>query len=600
MKMKKLIYITGVLVISVMSSCNEYLEAPGKSTLDESVIFSQPDLAKGAIDGIKVPFAETNSYRGRYLPWYGMNTDVEWHFASDDANDNAALVNYSAQSNNSNMNTENNAWAMMYQGIERANICIEGLRQYGNPEPGTFMGHLLGEAITLRAVYYADLLKAWGDVVARFEPINSETLYLPRTNRDEIYKRLLSDLEEAAELVPWPNETANTTNVERINKAFVKGLRARLALAAGGFSQYPDGVRLSNDPDLGRQAMYQLALDECLDIIQSGTARLEPSFETLWRKYNADDITAGGESLWEIPFSPGRGRWLFTFAVRHRSVDKYTGQPRGGQAGPMPFLYYDYADNDTRRDVTCVPYEWKDVSPATDIAEQQPTSIDTWAFGKFRYEWKFEEAGIRVTSSNDDGTNFMYMRYAEVLLMAAEAANELQGPGAAAPYLKEIRQRAFSQENWPTMVDAYVDGISSKEDMFDAIVEEHRLEFCGEMQRKQALIRWNLLKTKLDEAKEKLYDLRSRSGGYTDVSPTLYYQIGEDGESLEFYGLNRGELDDRSAEFESSMNWAVEGQITDEKIETIYVRNPDQNQFWPIWQVFIDASNGQLVNYGNE
>src|SRR5690606_33354270 len=201
-------YITGVLVISVMSSCNEYLEAPGKSTLDESVIFSQPDLAKGAIDGIKVPFAETNSYRGRYLPWYGTNTDVEWHFASDDANDNAALVNYSAQSNNSNMNTENNAWAMMYQGIERANICIEGLRQYGNPEPGTFMGHLLGEAITLRAVYYADLLKAWGDVVARFEPINSETLYLPRTNRDEIYKRLLSDLEEAAELVPWPNETA--------------------------------------------------------------------------------------------------------------------------------------------------------------------------------------------------------------------------------------------------------------------------------------------------------------------------------------------------------------------------------------------------------
>src|SRR5690606_21034729 len=126
-------------------------------------------------------------------------------------------------------------------------------------------------------------------------------------------------------------------------------------------------------------------------------------------------------------------------------------------------------------------------------------------------------------------------------------------------YLKEIRQRAFSEENWPTMVDAYVDGISSKEDMFDAIVEEHKLEFCGEMQRKQALIRWNLLKTKLDEAKEKLYDLRSRSGEYTNVSPTLYYRIGEDGESLEFYGLNRGELEDKSSEYESSRNWAVVG-----------------------------------------
>ena len=61
-------------------------------------------------------------------------------------------------------------------GIERANICIRGLRTFGNPEPGTELGQLLGEALTLRAIYYADLMKAWGDVPARFEPINSETI----------------------------------------------------------------------------------------------------------------------------------------------------------------------------------------------------------------------------------------------------------------------------------------------------------------------------------------------------------------------------------------------------------------------------------------
>ena len=292
----------------------------------------------------------------------------------------------------------------------------------------------------------------------------------------------------------------------------------------------------------------------------------------------------------------GRGRWLFTFAIRHRSTDKYTGQARGGQAGPPPYLYYDYAENDTRRDVTCAPYEWKDVSPATDIAEQQPTSITQWGFGKFRYEWKFEEAGIRVTSSNDDGTNFMYMRYAEVLLMAAEAANELQGPSAAAPYLKEIRRRAFDQADWATMVDAYVDGLSSKQAMFDAIVEEQKLEFSGEMQRKQALIRWNLLKTKLDEAKTKMDNLRNTSGQYSDVPQTLFYRLAEDGETLEFYGLNRGETEDKSAEYTSSMDWAVPDEITDEQIQTIYTQNPDEHQYWPIWQVFIDASNGQLTN----
>jgi hypothetical protein len=594
--MKKILYIalTGILIVTVTTSCEDFLEAPAKSTLDESVIFSTYDLAKGAVDGIKVSFAETNSYRGRWLPFYGMNTDIEWHNSSENTDDNYDLVKYNAKPINDRMNTTNNAWAKMYEGIERANMCIRGLRAFGNTESDAEMGHLLGEALTLRAIFYADLVKTWGDVPMRFEPITTETLYLPKSSRDEIYKQLLMDLEEAATLVPWPNETTNTTTVERVNRAFVKGLRARLALAAGGYSQYPDGIRLSNDPELARQAMYEIALSECEDVIQSQTAHLEPSFEQLWRKFNEDNITAGGESLWEIPFSPGRGRWLFTFAIRHRSVDKYTGQPRGGQAGPLPYLFYDYDPKDVRRDITCIPYEWKDVRPATDIAEQQPTGLDTWAFGKFRYEWK----NVYVTSSNDDGTNFMYMRYAEILMMAAEAALELGDEGTAKLYLKQIRRRAFNQADWPSKVDAYVDGLSGAA-LFDALVEEHKLEFTGEMQRKQALIRWNILKTKLDEAKSKMYDLRSRAGDYADVPETLYYRLASDGETLEFYGLERGETEDRSSEYSDAMDWAVPDQLEDIKIESMYDADPDTRQYWPIWQVFIDGSNGQLVNdYG--
>src|SRR5690606_31430688 len=123
------------------------------------------------------------------------------------------LVNYDAKPGNSQMNTENNAWAQMYSSIERANIVIRGIRTYGNPMPDTEMGHLLGEALTLRAIVYADLTKAWGDVPARFEPINSSTIYIPKSSRDVIYKQLLADLGEAADLVPWPNETAWTTSV---------------------------------------------------------------------------------------------------------------------------------------------------------------------------------------------------------------------------------------------------------------------------------------------------------------------------------------------------------------------------------------------------
>ncbi|MEP6262207.1 MAG: RagB/SusD family nutrient uptake outer membrane protein [Gillisia sp.] len=594
--MKNLIKIFSLLIIAgLLVSCEEdrdFLDAPAKSTLDESIIFSTVGLAQGAVDGILEPMGQTNSYRGRFIPYYGFNTDVEYNYASNPSGGaNSDLVTYSAQPSNSTMNSENNAWAMMYQGIERANIVIRGLRNYGNPEPGTEFGQLLGTALTYRAIYYADLMKAWGDVPARFEPITTETIYLGKTSRDVIYKQLIEDLGEASELVAWPNASAATSTVERINKAFVKGLRARLALVASGYQQYPDGIRRSNDPDLSVQKMYQLALDETRSVINSGTASLEPSFENFWRKYNEENISAGGESLWEIPFSDGRGRVLFSFAVRHRSADQFTGQARGGTAGPTPPVWYDFDEEDTRREVTSVPYQW---GTAIDgIAKQELQGIDIWYFGKYRYEWM----NRFVTSTNDDGVNWIYMRYAEILLTAAEAANELEGPGAAAPYLKEIRRRAFPVSQHAEKVDAYVDALSSKEAMFNAIVEEYKFEFTGEMDRKMDLIRWNLLGQKLEEAKEKLINLQNRTGEYANVPTTLYYKYQDDGYTLDIYGLNRGETTDPGAEY-SAFNW---NQSLDRIINTIYQPgvNVDERQFWPIWQVFIDASNGLLVNdYG--
>ena len=101
--MKNRILVFAIIISSILSSCEEdYLDSKTLSTLDESVIFSTPGLAQGAVDGIKVPFGETNSYRGRFLPWYGLNTDIEWYNASEStSNDNATLCNYNALPNNS-------------------------------------------------------------------------------------------------------------------------------------------------------------------------------------------------------------------------------------------------------------------------------------------------------------------------------------------------------------------------------------------------------------------------------------------------------------------------------------------------------------------
>lgn len=597
MKNIKATIFLGLLTLTLFNSCQEldsnFLDAPAKSTLDESLIFSQPGLARGAVNGILEPMGQTNSYRGRHIPFYGFNTDTEWNYNSASVgNSTGELMIYDAKPNNQTMNRTNSSWAMIYTGIERANICIRGLRQFGNPAPGNELGQLLGEALALRAMYYSDLIKTWGDVPARFEPINSETIYIEKSSRDIIYKQIIADLGEASDLVAWPNEIPATTTVEKVNKAFVKGLRARVALAASGFQQYPnDGVRRSNDPELSVANMYKIALDECRDVINSGTARLEPSFETLWRKLNEENITAGGESLWEIPFSSGRGRVNFSFAVRHRSVDQYTGQPRGGIAGPLPTVFYDYDGSDTRRDVTCVPYQW--AKAVNGFSQQELVALNTWYFGKYRYEWM----NRYVTSTNDDGVNKIYMRYAEILLMAAEAANELEGVAAAAPYLKQIRRRAFDPADHATKVDAYVNAIGSKEEMLAAIVDEHKYEFTGEMERKQALIRWNLLGANLAAAKQKMFDLRNRTGEYADVPTTLYFKYEADNETLDIYGLNRGENTNPGPDY-SAKDWT---NLEDNRINALFKEgvNPDERQFWPIWQTFLDTSNGKLVNdYG--
>ncbi|MGY5251674.1 RagB/SusD family nutrient uptake outer membrane protein [Sphingobacterium spiritivorum] len=587
--MKKTFYkiaFAAVLGTSLVS-CNKLLDAPVQSAMDESVIFSSPVLAEGAVAGILQSFGETNSYRGRYLVYYGINTDNEvGNSLKNTTDEKSLLANYQTNANNTQMNTDNNAWAKFYEAIERANLAIRGLRAYGNIENNAQLAQILGEVLVLRAVVYNDLVKGWGDVPARFEPLTSANTYVPRSDRDIIYKQILADLKEAENYLPWPNGNTKTQSVEKVNKAFAKGLRARIALAAGGYAQHADGVRLSRDPDLERTKMYQIAKEECLDVINSGTLRLL-GFEEVFRTLCQETNLAGKESMWEIPFSEGRGRVLFDLGVKHTTTDKYTMQNKGGTNGPNPIMWYEYDKDDVRRAVSVVPYEWTN-------GKQVPTNLNKWYFGKYRYEWMKRV----VTSTNDDGLNWMYMRYSDVVLMAAEALNELDGPQAAAAYLKMIRDRAFPTH--PEKVTAYMSAVTvSKEAFFNAIVDERSLEFTGEMLRKGDLIRWNLLSAKLNEAKQKLQLLENRQGRYAGYPKNIYYKTLADGESVGIYGLESGDTDAIGATYGTSKTWKLAADNDQVAYwDAMFLRDPNLQQFWPIWQFFIEASNGQLTNSG--
>ncbi len=592
--------IFSMALVAGMTSCD--LEAPTQSTLDGSSVYSVYSLAEAEVMSIHVSFGETNSYRGRFLPYYGLNTDVEVpsgsapSFASKN-DDKQNLVNYDTSESNGQMNTDNNAYGKFYEGIERANLAIEGLRQYGDVANNKNMAQLLGEALTLRAVIYADLTKAWGDVPARFTPNSNDNIYMPRCNRDSIYKVLLADLKEAEDYCYWPNQNSVTKTTVRVSKSFVKALRARIALYAGGYGLRGDGYRLSKDPELAPEKMYQIAKEECEDIINAGYNKLG-SFKENFTKLCQDNVTAGGESIWEIPFSDGRGRVLYTWGVKHAKADQYTKQPQGGVNGPAPYLYYDYDADDARRDITCVPYQWSK-ELINGKSHQELRKISQWCFGKLRYEWMKRI----VTSTNDDGVNFQYMRLADVYLMAAEAENLLGNTSTAWNYMEPVLARVLPAAKVNALKAKYC---ASKDAFQQGIIEQRGFEFAGEQLRKADLVRWGIIDNKMAEAKQKLTDLANRQGAYEGLPDKIYYTLDTDGETLKLYGLNKGEDNaDKIKELKAAgwenKSWFVSNGaniITEDYINGLYVEQPSTHCLWPIWKTFIDKSNGYLNNDG--
>lgn len=619
MKTFKNIFI-GVAAMGLFASCSDVLDVENKSSMSEDVIFSTESLANDAIMGIHQSFGETNSYRGRFIPYFGINTDCEIFnnyggLADPTTDKEGSLACYSAPVDNTYMNTDNNAWAKLYEAIERANKGIDSMEKYSNLKDQN-MAQLYGEFLTLRAFIYFDLVKAWGDVPYRFEPISSETMYLERASRVVVLKKCLEDLEKASDYLGWPNENSYTSSTERVSKSFAKGLRARIALFLAGKSTWPVGatetdlsnaspteweVRYNLSSDAERNEMYKIARDECKSIIESGKNKLG-TFREVFYDLCQESTTAGKESIYEIPFSDGRGRVLYTWGVKHSTTDTWTSQAQGGKNAPNPTLWYDYDKDDVRRNITCIPYVWKDGAKTTNN-----TQGGAWCFGKLRYEWMKRI----VTSTNDDGINWMAMRYADIYLMAAEAENYLNGPTAdACAWLSKILDRSYSDSN---KASAILGAAKASKDAFQKEIEDQRkFEFAGEAIRKIDLMRWGKLKSTLEQANQNMRDLANRTGKYADVPQKVYYNNGldaavTDADAYKIYGLERGE-DNALEQGKYSNNSAffcvvIDNIKADDKnkinkyLDQYICGNPDQHMFWPIWRVFLNSSNGTLRNF---
>lgn len=355
---------------------------------------------------------------------------------------------------------------------------------------------MLGEAYTLRAQFYFEAIRNWGDLPAHFVPAGEQALVEPfpaKTDRDSLYDHLLNDLKTAEDLVPWRGDLASIGDPqdERITKGTIKALRARIALFRGGYALRQTGgmQRGSN-----YQSYYQIARDECNDIMNSNQHSLNPSYRALWKDQVCAHTIAdpNGELMFQ---ASGAG----LTGTEDTKLGYYNG-PRVNNLGnnsvnPLPTYFYLFDSTDLRRDVTICHY----YTSTTGTRTGQPLTNQN--DGKYRRDWISNPVISPTSAVQYFGLKWQIIRYADVLLMFAEAENELSGPTAAAyNAVNMVRRRGYGKPI--STADATVDLPSglSKSDFFKYIVRERTLELGGEGIRKYDLIRWNLLSAALSES----------------------------------------------------------------------------------------------------
>lgn len=632
-----------IVCAAALTGCDDmpFLQVDTESGMDESVIFSKVETTEGQIGSIYHTMGETNSYRNNLTNNMGVNTDIELQSGSTDsdaptAQNRRTLAVYMQTANlqdNWSADRGRDPFSQLYSAIERCNCAIAGIKQYGDPQPGSQMGALYAEALTLRAFFYFDLIKYWGDVPARFEPIQANDVWVPKSDRAVIYDQIIADLEIADEYGAWPGQWSYTT-VERANRVFSKALRARIAMSAAGKAlvrvnrDFENPYTVGGDPgeinwvfpdEAKRTELWRIVKTECEELLNSGYCNFpteQSSFKQFWVDIMNDVISTGRESIFEIGFRTGRGRVAHTFGAYHDATDKYVEKKISPNFVASPIYYYRFQQGDVRRDVTLLPTKYvvsdSDLPTGSKEGFQTISSIDKFYFGKFRAEYRDVAANGKLTNSeNDEGINFPVMRAADVVLMAAEANCMLGEGDLGYSYLQQVRRRAFGGDG---AMDKIPYNTGSQAGMLSAIKDERMFEFAEELIRKQDLIRWGELKEAMDRAKEETAELRECIGDFnvllnSDGEPRrVYYRLNSDNETLEVHNVDPYEqpaFSPSTTDGYIETRWTdatSDGELTisDEWISKAYYQgDPDKRQLLPIVNLLISSSQYVLVNdYG--
>lgn len=620
-----------LLVLSVFFvSCEDFLDTYSPSKYDNITVYRSVSNAEDVLMGVYAMSADANMYAQRVSLNWSTNSDIEFVGADETSynqNTNRGVSNYYSTTGNSVL-----TWTNIYRMIERANLLIEGIKLspvLEEEENGRRMKMILGEALTLRAMAYYELVKHWGDVPFKTEPTlpDLSNVYLGKTDRDTIYDHIIADLLEAEQYVPWIGEQGYT--VERITKGFIKGMTARICLSAGGYSlRDKPGFPMERRSEWRK--FYTLANTKTREIMEKGIHQLNPSYLNVWKNLNSLKFeTTYNENLHEVALGLGQnGEMGYSVGVRFYANPKYGYGNNANVVNTSVYYFYSFDQKDSRRDITVAKAMYSNSAGETkEVFQTNPLSFN---IGKWDQRWMSQAwlaLNLAANGKIGYGINWVVMRYSDVLLMFAETENELNGPTAEAKEaLRKVRQRAFAPADYTDKVENYLAALNSKESFFEAIVNERAWEFGGEAIRKFDLIRWNMLQDKIEEQRQKFIAMLNGEvvtvfgNTYSSLPLAIYYKYQADNENIDWADINffedRPDLDAKTtdelkalgytkvswlfgASESNKTNWNNRIELFGSGLEKAYNGVCDNRYIYPIHSVAISDSQGKLTNsYG--
>lgn len=507
----------------LISACSDFLEPDSISTFDLNYVFSNVDDARKGVNAIYVQFG-VDGFRSRLSNNMTGNTDIEHSSGWTSSSDRYQIWDLNALASNGDLRQ---FWNAAYTAIRDANISIEGIttsKALNSTDAATSkkMYHMLGEAYTLRAYWYSMLTYYFGDVPnVREAPKAGNDFFLPKEDRNVILSQVIQDMIDIENKMMWADEAQY--GIEQVNREFTLGMIARIALQRGGYFLKPD---LTMDRASDYKDYYQIAKTYTKKLMDLKDRELPSNYRQVFLNQSKFISPVNADVLFEVPFALGNGDvgWNIGITVQGGATASHDyGSGNNYMSIPVSY-YYSFDTLDVRRDITCALYQ-VNTSFQEEFVNGGVSNISQGKWSRY-----FLDKGPGASSAKGTGINWPMMRYADVLLMFAEAENELNGPTPEAQEaLKRVRRRAFDSKYWDEKVDQYVANVSkSKEDFFNAIVNERAWEFGGEMIRKYELIRWGIYSQKMAETVQTLKEMAdgafTGSGKFSDLPDYIYWK----------------------------------------------------------------------------